>query len=96
MLINEGIEYDSYKRMKYHPEFHFSHGKHFTESDLEYICKFAEVDDARTLAFAIGKTEATINEKLKLLRRQGLYEYYKNLNKYWGITDEINGDCEES
>lgn len=83
MHVDECIEYDSLKRMKYHPEFHFSHGKPFTESDLEYICKFAEVDDSRTIGFAIGKTEGTVNRKLNELRKEGLYEYYKNLNKHW-------------
>jgi hypothetical protein len=87
MLIDESIEYDACERMKYHPEFHFSHGKPFTESDLEYICKYCGVDDTRTLAFAIGKTEGTVNRKLTELRKRGLFGYYKNLNKYWGNVE---------
>lgn len=83
MLLYEGVEYDSSRRMKYHPDFHYSHGKPFTESDLEYVCKYAEIDDIQTIAFAIGKTEATIHNKLNQLRKNGLYEYYKNLNKHW-------------
>lgn len=77
------ISYDRYGRMKYHPEFHFSHGKAFTESDLEYICKFYEVDHTRDIAFAIGKTEHTIRSKVDQLRKKGLFEHYKNLNKHW-------------
>lgn len=77
------ISYDRLGRMQYHPEFHFSHGNHFTESDLEYICKFYEVDHTRNLAFAIGKTEHTIRTKVNELRKSGKYEYYKNLNKHW-------------
>lgn len=83
MLIDEGVEYDSSRRMKYHPDFHFSHEQPFTESDLEYMCKYAEIDNTQTISFAIGKTEATIYNKLKQLRKMGLYEYYKNLNKHW-------------
>lgn len=83
MKIIDGIEYDKLKRMKYHPDFHFSHGKPFSESDLEYICKYYEVDHSRTIGFAIGKTEQTIRTKVDQLRKQGLYEYYKNLNKHW-------------
>lgn len=83
MVESVEITYDKHGRMLYHPEFHFSHGTHFTESDLEYICKFSEVDHARHLAFAIGKTEHTIRTKISNLKRSGKYEYYKNLNKHW-------------
>ncbi|CAM5660806.1 DNA-entry nuclease OS=Lysinibacillus sphaericus OX=1421 GN=LS41612_04505 PE=4 SV=1 [Lysinibacillus sphaericus] len=44
MNVKDDITYDKYGRMQYHPEFHFSHGKPFSESELEYICKFYEVD----------------------------------------------------
>jgi len=80
---SEVIEVDKYGRMVYHPDFHFKHKKKFTEEELEYICKYNEVDSARHLAFAIGKTEHTIRGKLSELRKKGLYEYYKNLNKHW-------------
>ncbi|MEG0259890.1 MAG: DNA-entry nuclease [Lysinibacillus sp.] len=77
------ISYDNYGRMLYHPEFHFAHGKTFSESDLEYICKFYEVDHTRNIAFAIGKTEHTIRTKVSKLQKEGLFNYYKNLNKHW-------------
>ncbi|MFF5993675.1 DNA-entry nuclease [Lysinibacillus sp. KU-BSD001] len=77
------ITYDRFGRMLYHPDFHFSQGERFTESDLEYICKYYEVDHARNLAFAIGKTEHTIRSKVNTLKQLGKYEYYKNLNKHW-------------
>ncbi|GLC88230.1 DNA-entry nuclease [Lysinibacillus piscis] len=77
------ITYDKFGRMNYHPDFHFAQDKPFSESNLEYICKFYEVDDARTISFAIGKTEQTIRAKVTELKENGLYEYYKNRNKYW-------------
>ena len=77
------ISYDKFGRMHYHPDFHFSHGKGFTESDLEYVCKFYEVDEVRTISFAIGKTEHTIRTKVSDLKKRGLFEHYKNLNKHW-------------
>lgn len=80
---DDGITYDKQGRMGYNPEFHFAHGKPFTESDLEYICKFYEVDEARTISFAIGKTEHTIRKRVDILKKQRLFEHYKNLNKYW-------------
>lgn len=70
-MVKDDITYDKYGRMGYHPEFHFSHGKPFSESDLEYICKFYEVDQARTLSFTIGKTEHTIRTKVDFLKKMG-------------------------
>ncbi|WP_052523802.1 hypothetical protein [Geobacillus kaustophilus] len=77
------IEYDRWGRMKYHPEFHHNQGKPFTESDLEYLCKFYEIDGPKSISLALGKTERTIRTKVDQLKKRGLYEYYKNLNKYW-------------
>lgn len=82
-MENTAISYDNLGRMRYHPEFHFSHGKPFSESELEYICKFYEVDHTRTIAFAIGRTEHTVQTKVTSLRKKGLFDYYKNLNKHW-------------
>lgn len=81
-MIIDDITYDKHGRMQYHPEFHFSHAKPFSE-ELEYICKFYEVDHARTISFAIGRTEHTIRSKVDYLRKKGLFHYYKNLNKHW-------------
>jgi len=47
------------------------------------ICKFYEVDHTRTIAFAIGRTEHTVQTKVTSLRKKGLFDYYKNLNKHW-------------
>ncbi|MDR9794057.1 DNA-entry nuclease [Aeribacillus pallidus] len=77
------VEYDNFGRMKYHPSFHENRGKPFTESDLEYICKFYEFDGPELISLALGRTEKTIMTKVYELRKQGLYDYYKNLNKYW-------------
>ncbi len=79
----DGIEFDKVGRIKLHPEFHPNHGKPFSESDLEYLCKYYEVDPIRTLAFALGRTEHTCTVRVWMLKKQGLFEYYKNLNKHW-------------
>lgn len=79
----EGVELDSGKRIKYHPELHPNQGKPFTVSEYEYLCKYAEVDDLRTLSFALGRTERTIAKALKAIRDAGEYDYYKNLNTFW-------------
>lgn len=55
MHAAEKIEFDAHGRMKFNPEFHFSHGVVMSESDLEYLCKFYECDHSRSLSFALGK-----------------------------------------
>lgn len=75
--------YDQYGMMRYDPEFHPNHRKPFTEDDLEYMCKYNEVDVRQTLAFALGRTEHTIRTKIIELKRSGLYDYYKTLGKHW-------------
>lgn len=83
MQNDDEITYDSCNRMNYHQEFHFANGKRFTESELEYMCKFYDVDDARTIGFALGRTEKAIFLKTSLLKKSSLFDYYKNLNKHW-------------
>ncbi|WP_176542109.1 DNA-entry nuclease [Bacillus wiedmannii] len=77
------IEYDNSGRMMYNENFHTNHGKPFTEEELEYLCKYYEVDDSQTISLALGRTENTIRFKISVLKKQGKYEYYKNLNKHW-------------
>ncbi|MBO8172428.1 MAG: DNA-entry nuclease [Bacillaceae bacterium] len=83
LLENEryDIEFDAHGRMKYHPDFHPNHGKPFTEEDLEYLCTFYEVDNKRSLSFAIGKTEHVCRTKYYELKRKGLVDYYKDRYK---------------
>lgn len=80
---NECYEYDSNGRMCFNPDFHENHGKPFTLEDLEYLCKFWEHDDVRTIAFALGRTEATLFNMVKQLRQRGLFDFYKNMNLFW-------------
>lgn len=77
------IQYDSQGRMCYHPEFHHNHYKKFTESDLEYLCKYWDYDDRRTLSYALGRPEKNLANTVSRLRKSGKFDYYKNLNKYW-------------
>ncbi|NKQ20638.1 DNA-entry nuclease [Brevibacillus laterosporus] len=71
------ITFDSLKRMKFHPSFHLNQGKTYTTEELEYLCRFYEFDHMRTIAFALGRTEATVASKVDLLRQEGMFEYYK-------------------
>ncbi len=82
-VINDDIQFDSFGRMVYHPDFHENHRKPFLEEELEYLCKYWEVDDLRNIAYALGRTEHTLSTRVSGLKKQGLYEHYKNLNKHW-------------
>ncbi|WP_340397782.1 DNA-entry nuclease [Paenibacillus sp. FSL E2-0202] len=77
----DGITYDSSGRMEYHPDFHFSRGLPFSQEDLEYLCTFYGVDDARTLSFALGKTEHVCRVKFAKLKSQGRIDYYRDCYK---------------
>ena len=80
--LKDGITYDKQGRMKYHPEFHPNHGEIFTNEELEYICKFYHVDGARSISFALGRTEGTIKTKIDELKKKGFFEKYRSLNYY--------------
>jgi hypothetical protein len=81
--LEEVYEFDKQNRMKYHPDFHFNHGKSFTEEELEYICKYYEIDGSRTIGFALGRTENTIRTIIGKLIRSGKFAFYKNRGLYY-------------
>ena len=78
------VRYDNSGRMLYHPLFHPNHGKPFSESDKEYLCKYYEYDPVDLISLALGRTESTIREQARKLRSNGLFERYKSINRYWG------------
>lgn len=83
LQVNDEIQVDKYGRMLYHPEFHPNHKKPFTEEELEYLCKFWEYDGRRTMSYALGRPERNLQSLVSKLRKKGLFDYYKNLNKHW-------------
>jgi hypothetical protein len=60
-----------------------NHRKPWKTSELEYLCKYYETDGMSSMAYILGRTEKTIASKFSALKKNGEYEYYKNLNKYW-------------
>lgn len=77
------IEYDKNRRIKYHPELHPRNGTQWTEDELEYLCKFHKIDTLVDISFALERAEASLAGKLTALRKNGKYEYYRNLNKHY-------------
>lgn len=77
------VNYDGCGRITYNPEIHDNQGTVWSEEDKEYLCKYESIDEMETVAMALGRTRGTVVEKLKKLRKNGQFEYYKNLNKFW-------------
>ncbi|WP_052807136.1 helix-turn-helix domain-containing protein [Risungbinella massiliensis] len=75
--------YNAKGKMIYDPEFHPNHGKPFTEEEKEYMCKFHEIDGFQSIGYALGRTTVAIRDMIKWLKKNGLYEYYKHLNKHY-------------
>lgn len=82
-IHEQDFEYDKYGRLKYHPELHPRHGQPYTEEDKEYLCKFWEVDGRRLMSYALGRPEHSLDAMIYTLRKKGLFNHYKNLNKHW-------------
>lgn len=76
------VEFDSDGIMKYHPCFHQNLGKNFTESDMEYLCKYVG-DGMNMMSMALMHPPKAIATKLSRIRKAGKFDYYKNLNRYW-------------
>lgn len=76
----DGITFDPQGRMKYHPTFHPNHNKPFRASELVYLCKYYTIDGPRAIGYALGKTECTVSDRVCKLRKEGLYEFYKNMS----------------
>ncbi|SMQ75788.1 hypothetical protein SAMN05444673_2545 [Bacillus sp. OV166] len=80
--LEDGLRFDKQGRMLYHPDFHFNNGKRYTEEELEYLCRFFDFDDIRTISFALGRPETSLATQVSMLKKQGKFSYYKRLNKH--------------
>jgi hypothetical protein len=74
--------YDSCGRIQYNPELHPNHKRPYKLSELEYLCKYWQRGKRREISFALGRTEATLADKVCKLRKAGQFDHYKNLNTF--------------
>lgn len=74
---------DSVGRIDYHPLLHVRQGTPWTADDMEYLCKYHEVEDLEMIALALERTTKSVATKLTQIKKKGKYEYYKNLNHYY-------------
>lgn len=78
--IKDGITFDEYGRMEYHPDFHPNHKKPVTLEEKIYIAKYMNIDGARTVGFALGRTEKSIAQIKSLLIRTGEYKRFAQMS----------------
>jgi len=82
VIVIDGLEYTkSNHRLRYNPEFHENHGKHFTKEDYIYMCSMWDFMKKADIAMALGRTLGTVLSKKYHLKKLGLFDYYKNLGK---------------
>lgn len=77
------VQYDTFGRMKYNPEYHDNHGKRWSKEDLIYLCSMHGAMKRKDLSLALGRTETTVAMKLYTLtnKKKDLYNYYRKLGK---------------
>ncbi len=76
-------EFDKDGFLKFNPEYHENTGSHYDEEELEYLCKYVEVDGIKKMSMALGRTPHSVKQKVHDLRKIGEFEYYRTLNKHW-------------
>lgn len=57
--------------------------KHFTEAELEYMCRFHDKDGILSVAYALGRSQRSIDVKIQNLKKSGEYEKYRNSRVHW-------------
>ena len=67
--------------MKYNPEYHELHNMPWSEEDLIYLVVMKETMKWADLSLALGRTHQAAAQKYYELKKKGLIEYYKNLDK---------------
>jgi hypothetical protein len=63
-------------------------GKSYSQSELEYICKYYGFLTAKEIAAELGRTQKAIVNIIVKLRENGQFEYYRTANQYW--TEKID------
>lgn len=66
------IQYDTYGKMKYHPDYHGKHGTPWSYNDLQYLIKWYYIIGPEEMSFALERTMTTVSHKAKELTKQGV------------------------
>lgn len=75
------ITYDKEGRMQFNEEFHFNHGKPWKNSDQKYLIERWNKDRYVDISLALGRTYATIADRICTLKKQGVIKTKKSPNR---------------
>lgn len=65
------LEYDMFGRLKYNPILHPNQGTPWSTEDKEYLADWLDKIGLEEMSLALGRTETTVSEKARILRKQG-------------------------
>lgn len=64
---------------KYNKNLYFNYSKNYTTKELIYLCGVYETDKCKDISIALGRTVKSIYQKIFELKKEELFDYYKNL-----------------
>jgi hypothetical protein len=76
------VQYDSYGRMKYNPEYHAKHGTPWSYEDIQYLINWFEFAGAEEMSFALERPITAVQEMANRLRKQGVMKKPKIQTKH--------------
>ena len=66
---------------KYKPPYdkniHYNHNKSWSKEDLEYLCGVYEFDKKLDISLTLGRTVASVSQKVNEFRKNGKFKKYK-------------------
>ncbi|WP_235355890.1 hypothetical protein [Aneurinibacillus migulanus] len=71
------VQYDRWKRLKYHPDLHPRQRERYSDNENVYICKHYVRGSVKTLALDVGRTEHSVRQHVNHLRKLGKFEHYR-------------------
>lgn len=77
------LEVDNFGRLKYNKNYFGKTGKRWDEEELDYLINWYTKIGIEEMAFALERTETSIAERIRVLRKQGYKidkeKYHKRL-----------------
>lgn len=70
----QAVEYDSYGRLKFHPEYHAKQGTPWTVQDQQYLIEHYDSQGPEAVSFAVERTIQTVMQRAYELRKSGKME----------------------
>lgn len=68
---DQGVQYDTHGRMRYHPDYHQKHRTPWTYADEKYLMENYVIDGPETVSLALGRTIKVVMSRVYCLRKEG-------------------------